>query len=60
METENVPINPRTFLVPLDCNILHNSPYSVQIRQNTDQNNSDYGQFSRSDDKHIVKVFFKH
>ena len=24
------------------------SPYSVQIRENADQNNSEYGQFSRS------------
>ena len=25
------------------------SPYSVQMRENTDQNNSEYGHFSRSD-----------
>ena len=25
------------------------SPYSVRMRENTDQNNSEYGHFSRSD-----------
>ena len=29
--------------------ILRISPYSVRIRENTDQNNSEYGHFSRSD-----------
>ena len=28
--------------------ILRISPYSVRMRENTDQNNSEYGQFSRS------------
>ena len=28
--------------------ILHTSPYSVRIRENTDQKNSEYGHFSRS------------
>ena len=28
--------------------ILPISPYSVQMRENTDQNNSEYGHFSRS------------
>ena len=28
--------------------ILHNSPYSARMRENTDQNNSEYGHFSRS------------
>ena len=28
--------------------ILPNSPYSVQMRENTDQKNSEYGHFSRS------------
>ena len=28
--------------------ILRISPYSVQMRENTDQNNSEYGHFSRS------------
>ena len=28
--------------------MLHISPYSVQIRENVDQNNSEYGHFSRS------------
>ena len=27
---------------------LHNSPYSVWMRENTDQSNSEYGQFLRS------------
>ena len=26
----------------------YSGPYSVQLRQNTDQNNSEYGHFSRS------------
>ena len=30
--------------------ILRISPYSVQIRENTDQNNSEQGHFLRSDD----------
>ena len=29
--------------------ILRISPYSVRMRENTDQNNSEYGPFSRSD-----------
>ena len=29
--------------------ILHISAYSVQMRENTDQNNSDYGHVLRSD-----------
>ena len=29
--------------------LLHISPYSVQMRENTNQNNSEYGCFSRSD-----------
>ena len=28
--------------------ILRTSPYSVRMRENTDQNNSEYGHFSRS------------
>ena len=28
--------------------ILRISPYSIQMRENADQNNSKYGQFSRS------------
>ena len=55
----------KLFLTVLqDCNTLHKkclyselfwstfsriSPYSVQMRENTDQNNSEYGHFSRSD-----------
>ena len=31
--------------------ILRISPYSVQMRQNTDQNNSEYGHFSRNVEK---------
>ena len=31
--------------------ILHISPYSVRVRANTDQNNSEYGHFSRSVNK---------
>ena len=27
------------------------SPYSVRMRENTDQNNSEYGHFSRSDEQ---------
>ena len=35
------------------------SPYSVQIWENTDQNNSKYGQFSRSDcSKYFVVIKF--
>ena len=29
--------------------VLRISPYSVQMRENTDQKNSEYGHFSRSD-----------
>ena len=29
--------------------ILRTSPYSVQMRENTDQNNSEYKHFSRND-----------
>ena len=28
--------------------IFHHSPYSARMRKNTDQKNSEYGQFSRS------------
>ena len=28
--------------------LRENSPYSVRMRENTDQNNSEYGHFSRS------------
>ena len=37
--------------------ILRISPYSVQTQENTDQNNSKYGHFSRSDTNefHISK-----
>ena len=31
-----------------DGEILHISPYSVQMRENTDQNNSEYGHFLHS------------
>ena len=42
------------FLVCISCilteyeDLLGNSQYSVQIRENTDQENSEYGQFLRS------------
>ena len=41
--------------------ILRISPYSVQMRENTDQNNSEYGQFLRSGylSNHFKKSFFK-
>ena len=32
--------------------LLHISPYSVRIRENADQNNSEYGHFLRSDSVH--------
>ena len=32
----------------LNSKVLRLSPYSVQIRENADQNNSEYGHFSRS------------
>ena len=39
--------------------ILRISPYSVQMRENTDKNNSEYGLFSRSDlDMHFHGVSF--
>ena len=41
--------------------ILHISPYSVQMRENTDQNNSKYRKFLRSEiDLRLVKypVYF--
>ena len=31
--------------------ILRMSPYSVQMRENADQNNSEYGHFSRSEEQ---------
>ena len=34
---------------------LDDSPYSVRMRENTDQNNSEYGHFPRSD---ITYSFF--
>ena len=36
------------FGVILVCIFPHISPYSVQMRENVDQNNSEYGHFSRS------------
>ena len=33
--------------------LLRISPYSVQIRENADQNNSEYGHFLRSESFHI-------
>ena len=37
--------------------ILHISPYSVQIRENTDQNNSKYGHFLRSGNQYKYIAF---
>ena len=34
--------------------ILRISPYSVRMRENVDQNNSKYGQFLRSAEKHKI------
>ena len=31
-------------------------PYSVRMRENTDQKNSEYGHFSRSDKPYLYKV----
>ena len=36
----------------LNTEILHTSPHSARMRENTDQNNSEYGHFSRS--KYVV------
>ena len=36
--------------------ILSISPYSVQMRENTDQNNSEYGHFLRSNAYRIIKL----
>ena len=42
-----------TFIKPtLNQPLLRISPYSVQMRENTDKNKSGYGHFSRSDLKH--------
>ena len=38
--------------------IFRNSPYSVQMLENTDQNNSEYGYFSCSDWQEKNKVFW--
>ena len=37
---------------------LNISPYSVRMRENTDQNNSEYGQFSRSDSYGKSYIFY--
>ena len=38
--------------------ILSISPYSVRMRENTDQKNSEYGHFSRSDKPYFYKVIY--
>ena len=33
------------------------SPYSVRIRENTDQKNSEYGQFLHSEDRNVQALY---
>ena len=35
---------------------LRFSPYSFQMWENTDKNNSEYGHFSRSDSEHVFQI----
>ena len=45
------------FVLVLDSHILRIVPYSVGMRENTDQENSEYGHFSRSDSQCSVSEF---
>ena len=38
----------------------YSGPYSVQMRENTDENNSEYGHFSRSDDFEGKALCYEH
>ena len=39
--------------------ILSISPYSIRMRENTDQKNSEYGHFSRSVRRHLLIFFIR-
>ena len=44
-------------MITEELRILRISPNSVQMRENTDQNNSEYKHFSRSDCNQNLRVF---